>query len=133
MSKHVFFPYEALKGLDKTLKEKQIDISNDKYALYVIRNAYGRPSYKTVPDRTVDIVIRSIDAMINARNMGDLYQLYLFARSSQGDFNLAYIPETYVSKAREVFDSPEMKKLFDLGFNEAASGYPWRKSPPGLE
>jgi hypothetical protein len=78
------------------------------------------------------IAERTVDTMINAQGVGDIYQLYVFTELGKGDFNLAYIPATHVSKAKEPFDPVEMRRLFDLGFEEAARGYDWKKVPPGM-
>jgi hypothetical protein len=132
ISKQVFFIYDVLRGFEKALQEKNFDVSRNMYAIYVIRNGYVDPIYRAVPDKLTAIALRTVDTLINAQSVGDLYQLYIFSKYAKGDFNLAYIPATYVSKAREPFDPVEMRELFDLGFKEAAQGYPWRKSLPGL-
>jgi predicted patatin/cPLA2 family phospholipase len=133
IARQVFFLYDVLQGIDKAIKEKGIDVSRIKYEIYVIRNGYVDPLYKEVPNRLSTIAERAADTTINAQGIGDLYELYVFTKAGRGDFNLASIPSTHVSKARELFDPVEMRALFDLGFKEAAAGYPWRKHPPGLE
>jgi predicted patatin/cPLA2 family phospholipase len=133
ISKQVFFLYDVLQGVDKALKEKRIDVSRNKYEIYIIRNGYVDSLYKQVPDKIAAIAERTVETLTNAQSIGDLYQLYLFAREGHGDFNLAYIPATHVSKAKEPFDPVEMKALFDLGFEGASKGYEWKKCPPGLE
>jgi hypothetical protein len=133
ISKQVFFLYDVLQGLDKALKAKGIDASKIRYEIYVIRNGYIDPFYKEVPDKLFAIAERTVDTMTNAQSIGDLYQLYVFTNNSKGDFNLAYIPATHLSGAKELFDPVEMRELFDLGFKEALDGYPWKKIPPGME
>ena len=132
ISKQVFFLYDVLQGVDKALREKNIDASGNKYAIYIIRNGYVDSVYKEVPDKMVAIATRAVDTLLNAQGIGDLYQLYLFTREGRGDFNLAYIPATHVSKSKELFDPVETKALFNLGFNEASKGYDWKKAPPGI-
>jgi len=131
--KQVFFLYDVLQGMDKAIKEKGMDISKLHYKIYIIRNGYAEAIWKEVPDKLKDIAQRSFDTMINAQSAGDIYQLYTFSKLGRGDFNLAYIPATHVSKAKEPFDPVEMRELYDLGFKEASVGYNWKKSPPGLE
>ena len=46
------------------------------------------------------------------------------------DFNLASIPADFEPNAQEAFDPVEMKRLYDLGYSMALSGYPWEKFPP---
>ncbi|MFA6142667.1 MAG: patatin-like phospholipase family protein [Candidatus Omnitrophota bacterium] len=132
-TKQVFFVYDVLQGADDAFKEKGIDVSKIKYSIYVIRNGYVDPVWKEVPDSLSAIAERSIDTMTNAQGAGDLYQLYIFAKASKGDFNLAYIPTDNVYTSKEPFDASAMQKLFDLGFEQASHGYPWKKTPPGME
>ncbi len=133
ITKQVFFLYDVAQGLDLAAKERGIDPSRIKYKIYIIRNGYADAVWKAVPDKLSAITERTIDTMTNAQGVGDLYQLYTFTRQGKGDFNLAYIPATHVSKAKELFDLQEMQALFDLGLYEASRGYPWRKTPPGFE
>jgi hypothetical protein len=49
------------------------------------------------------------------------------------EFNLAYIPDDFEFEAKEEFDPVYMKALFDLGYEMAKSGYPWKKAPPYFE
>ena len=133
MSKQVFFIYDVLQGFDRALKEKGVDSSRKKYAIYVIKNGYADPIYKEIPDNLFAIAERALDSMTNAQSLGDLYQLYTFAERQKGGFYLASVPVTYVSQSKEAFDPVEMCRLFDLGFKQAVRGYPWRKAPPGIQ
>jgi len=129
----VFFLHDVLKGFDKAIKEKGIDTRRIKFQIYVIRNGYVDPVYKEVPDKMIPIAERTVDAITNSQSVGDLYQLYMFNKDGNGDFNLAYIPATHITRPKELFDRKEMIDLFNLGFKEASEGYSWRKSPPGRD
>lgn len=131
-TKQVFFIYDVLQGVDGAFKKNGIDASKIKYSIYIIRNGYVDPIWKEVPDSLSAIAERSIDTMTNAQGAGDLYQLYVFAKASKGDFNLASIPTANVYSSKEIFDAAMMCKLFDLGFEQASRGYPWKKAPPGM-
>lgn len=133
VTKQVFFLYDVLQGFDKAIKQKGIDPGKVEFQIYVIRNGYADAVWKEVPDKIYSIAERTIDTVTNAQGIGDIYQLYTFTKLQHGDFNLAYIPATHVSKAKEVFDTDEAKDLFDLGFIEVVQGYPWKKIPPGME
>jgi len=132
ISKQVFFLYDVVQGMEKALKEKNIDASRNKYVVYVIRNGYVDSLYKEIPDRILAIAERAVDTLTTSQSIGDIYRLYMFTREGRGEFNLAYIPASHVSRAREPFDPVEMKSLFDLGFEEALRGYEWKKAPPGV-
>lgn len=132
-SKQVFFLFDVLRGFEHAARLKYGHASQGIYHIYVIRNGYVDPVYAQVPDKLVPIAKRAVDTMINNQGVGDLYQLYTFAQEGRGDFNLAYIPATHISREKEPFDRKEMSALFDLGYSEAEKGYSWRKAPPGVE
>jgi hypothetical protein len=48
------------------------------------------------------------------------------------DFRLAYIPDDFEIESKEPFDPEYMKALFDMGYEQARSGYAWANSPPGF-
>jgi predicted acylesterase/phospholipase RssA len=132
VTKQVFLLYNVLQGFEKAIMIRGIDISKVKYKIYIIRNGYVDPVWGQVSDNIFSIAQRTFDTSTNAQGIGDLYQLYTFAKMGRGDFNLAYIPSTHIFKAKELFDLNEMRGLFDLGFKEALRGYDWKKVPPGL-
>ena len=104
---------------------------NRKRILYVIRNARLDPEWADVERRTFDIASRAISALIQTQGIGDLFTIYLSAQRDGIDYNLAYIPATVDAEHKEDFDTVYMNKLFDLGFEMAAGGYPWENYPPG--
>lgn len=130
--KQVFFLYNVVQDMESVAKEKGMDVHGLRYKIYVIRNGYVDSIWKEVPNNLSAIAERTVDTMVNAQGVGDIYQLYDFTKMGKGDFNLAYIPATHIPKAKEPFDPVEMRKLFDLGFEEAAGGYDWKKVPPGM-
>ena len=133
VARQVFFLYDVVQGIEDAAKEKGLNVSRINYAIYVIKNGYVDPPYKEISNKLSEITSRTVKTMINAQGIGDLYRLYIFTKNNKSDFNLAYIPSTYISKAKEFLDPIEMRALFDLGFNEALQGYSWKKVPPGLE
>ena len=135
IAKQVFLLYDGLQSLDKAVqisRGKNINFSKLRYKIYIIRNNYNDPVWKEVPDKLMPIMERTVDTILKAQSDGDIYQLYTFAKMGKGDFNLARIPASYISHARELFDPVELRKLFDLGFKEAVGGYNWEKVPPGI-
>lgn len=100
---------------------------------YIIRNALLESRWKTVEPKIIPIAGRSIQSLLRTQGFGDLYRLYLFALRDGLDYNLAYIPDHFTQKPKEMFDPEYMGKLYDLGYWLAKSGYPWHKGPPGFE
>jgi hypothetical protein len=97
---------------------------------YIIRNGRVAPEFKPVKPRTLSIAGRAVSSLIKSQGVGDLYELFVFAKRNGIDYNLAYIPGDFPDTSTEAFDPVYMGKLFDLGFGLAQNGYPWKKVPP---
>ena len=98
--------------------------------VYVIRNSFLEPDYQGVNRSLMPIASRSIDSLIRTQGIGDLYQIFALCQRDGNDFNLAYIPKTFTEEPQEGFDPVYMSKLYELGYQMALKGYPWRKAPP---
>jgi hypothetical protein len=99
---------------------------------YIIRNGHVAPEYKAVKARTLSIAGRAVSSLIKSQGVGDLYELYVFAKKNGIDYNLAYIPGGFIDTSTSSFDEVYMTKLYDLGFSLAQAGYPWKKVPPRM-
>lgn len=99
---------------------------------YVIRNSRLDPEWSQVERKTMSIAGRAISSLIQTQGVGDLDRIYLIVKRDQADFNLAYIPSTFDAPHKEEFDTEYMRQLFALGYEMAAQGYPWKKTPPGF-
>jgi predicted acylesterase/phospholipase RssA len=100
--------------------------------LYVVRNARLDPGWAEVERRTVSIGSRAISSLIQMQGRGDLFRIFALAERDQVDFNLAYIPESFNTPHKEVFDNEYMRQVYQLGYDLAKKGYPWAKKPPGV-
>jgi hypothetical protein len=103
------------------------------YRLFMIRNARLTSAWKAIEPKVSRIAIRSVGTLVRTQGIGDLYRLYLRTQRDGIDYNLAYIPEDFTMKSKELFDPEYMSQLFDLGYRMALDGYPWQKGPPGVE
>jgi Patatin-like phospholipase len=99
---------------------------------YIIRNGHVDPEYKPVKAKTLSIAGRAVSSLIKSQGVGDLYELFVFAKRNGIDYNLAYIPGDFVDTSTQAFDPVYMGKLYELGFRMARAGYPWQKVPPRL-
>ena len=99
---------------------------------YIIRNGHVAPEYKAVKAKTLSIAGRAVASLIKSQGVGDLYELYVFSKRNGIDYNLAYIPADFRDTSTQAFDPVYMTKLYDLGYQTAANGYPWKKTPPRL-
>jgi hypothetical protein len=78
-------------------------------------------------------MVQTVSSMIKASGIGDLYRIYTFAKRDGLDFNYTSIPDDYQVQSEGFFDTAEMNRLFDLGYEMAINGIQWKKVPPGLE
>jgi predicted acylesterase/phospholipase RssA len=102
--------------------------------VYVIRNSSLSASWSPVDRRTISIAGRAIDSLLHTQGIGDLYRIYVTAQRENFDFNVAEIgPDFQYLGKKEDFDTLFMQALFDYGYNLGRQGYPWKKTPPGLE
>ncbi len=81
----------------------------------------------------MSITERSVNSMIQSQGSGDRYRNFIISQRDGLDYNLAYIPATFNALKEEAFDPVYMGKLFDVGYEMAAKGYPWQKLPPGYD
>lgn len=100
---------------------------------YVIRNSKLESTWEPVDRKLFSIAERSASSMIRTQGIGDLYREYLGALKYDFDFHLAHIPSDFEADSHELFDQKYMRQLYQLGYKMAASGYPWEKTPPGIE
>ena len=93
--------------------------------IYLIRNAKLTPTWEAVPQRLLPILARTVSTLIRTQGVGDLAQIYILAKRDGLSYNLAWIPPNFTDTPKEAFDRDYMRKLFALGYDLAAKGYPW--------
>lgn len=119
-------------GIRWDMVVKKLEVKGTPNA-YLIRNASMVPKRVAVKLKVFPIAGRAIPSLIRTQGIGDMYRIYLGTRRDGLNYHLAYIPDDFKEKQKEMFDPEYMRKLFDLGYRMAKSGYPWAKAPPGFE
>ena len=119
-------------GLNVREEAKARGVDRDR-TLYIIRNARLDADWASVERLTLDIVGRAISSLIHSQGIGDLFKIYLLTQRDGIDYNLAYIGEEFDAQKEEEFETKFMRKLFDYGYDLGRTGYPWKKTPPGLD
>jgi ribosomal protein L17 len=127
----LFFIDRLTKNMEGAAKLFGIDPSKYRPQIYVLSNSYMAPTRQQVKDSLTAISMRSLDTVVAAANSGDIYRLYAFAKRRGLDFNLAYIPDDFKPHPKDLFDMKEMNRMFRRGYDDAAAGYKWHKTPPG--
>jgi hypothetical protein len=98
--------------------------------LYIIRNSRLDPDWASTKRRTLPIATRAISSLTQTQGIGDLYRIYLTSQRDGIDYNLAFIPRTFNTPHKAQFDPVYMRDLYKTGYDMAAAGYPWAKTPP---
>lgn len=124
------FLYPA--SLDLEWFKKKIGLKGEDH-IFIIRNSRLEPEWTPVIPRVLPITKRSIEALIRAQGIGDLYRLYLGAQRDHLAYHLAYIPSDFRVDPKEEFDPNYMADLYYLGYKMAKGGYPWNDAPPGFD
>jgi len=102
-----------------------------KQTVYVIRNGRLTSKRSVVEPELRPILIASLESVIRAQGIGDLYRIYFSTKRDGMAYRLAYIPNEFDSESEEFFDANYMRTLFDRAREMARDGYPWSESPPG--
>ncbi len=119
-------------SLDIKAMERKTGLQQRERRVYVIRNSRLDPEWAQVERSTMTIAGRAISSLIHTQGIGDLYRIYLTTQRDGVDFNLAYIPDSFNAPHKEEFDTEFMRQLYTVGYDMAAKGYPWQKTPPGF-
>lgn len=100
--------------------------------IFVIRNNQNRFHYKIVEPKVMAIGKRALESVISAQGTADVIFVYLCALLQKVDFNLTYVPASYVSNSDELFDTQRMNELYSIGYNKGIKGNFWEKIPPDV-
>ena len=101
--------------------------------IYIIQNLKSIPLYESVKTNLAAIAKKTVSGLLTNQSIGDLYRIYTTAQREGIKFKLVYIPSEFELQPSELFDPVVMEQLFDLGYQMALSGDPWKNSPPGLK
>jgi predicted acylesterase/phospholipase RssA len=108
---------------------ERMDFSGDTH-VYLIRNAKVAPRVEHVKPKTLPILVQSLSTLLYAQSMGDIERIYQKARLHNMELHIAHIPAGFRDEPKEPFDITYMSELFNLSFDQAASGDPWSIEMP---
>ncbi len=98
--------------------------------LYVIRNGKLGPEPRQIERSLGPISRRALSTMIKSAALNDLSCIYGSTQDSMLSFQYTAIPDDFESKAEEMFDPREMKRLFKLGYEMGLEGCAWQNTSP---
>jgi predicted acylesterase/phospholipase RssA len=98
--------------------------------IYLIRNAFLDPTYKTTSPRLLPIADRTINSLIRTQGIGDFYRIATLADRDGLEFEITWIPdgtnESLGVEPTEEFDPKYMKALFEFGQQRTLEGETWK-------
>src|SRR5690554_1108542 len=100
--------------------------------LYIVKNGKYEADYEPVREQALPIAARAIETLIKTQHRNDIYRIYRMAKDSGADFNLAFVPQDFRAKPKELFDPQYQAALFEKGFELARTGRAWVKVPPDI-
>jgi predicted patatin/cPLA2 family phospholipase len=107
---------------------KRLDVKGTP-TIYLIRNAFLDPDYKTTSPRLLPIAERTINSLIRTQGIGDFYRIATLAARDGLDFEITWIPEGTNEllgvTPTEEFDPKYMKALFEFGQQQTLKGETW--------
>jgi len=128
----IFYIYQLLESMECASRSCIIDPGEFRSRLYILCCSNIAPHSQQVEGSVAAIASRALDTYGAAKMIGETYRIYTFAKEKNWDYNLAYIPDDFRPAHKEMFDKQEMRRLFKRGYEDAAAGYKWHKTPPGL-
>jgi len=123
------FYYGDLIDIDQA--HKTLNVKKPKVRIFIMRSGQLKHQYKEVDLKIFSIAGKAVTSLTSTQAIGDLYRIYTITQRDGTDYNLGSVPADYVSQAKEPFDPDDLKRLYDLGYKMAVSGYTWDKYPPG--
>ena len=106
---------------------------DEEIRVFIIRNSQIENKYKPVDPRIISVAKSAISNLIGSQGIGDLYRIYTVSQRDGFDYNLASIPADFEFEGDGGFEPVQMKRLYEVGYDEAINGYKWGKTPPGFK
>ena len=98
-------------------------------SLYIVANNMLAPQFELTTDSTLGILTRAYSTVIKSQTRSSLEAVYGFAQRTGLHFHVAAIDRTVPNETKNPFDVDYMRALYQLGFDEAASGRAWKSAP----
>lgn len=102
--------------------------------VYIIVAGKSFPDPKCASDKAFKIAGRALGALTYAQTRNDLVRIYTLTLLTGMDFRLATIPQDMaIGDDSLSFESGEMQRLYQRGFELAAASQAWADVPPVLD
>lgn len=124
------------KGFFPTLRQmKKQGVLHPNLTIYIIVNGkLGLAPTSCVSDCLPQIVSRTLDTLLDANEIGDLYRIkYVLDIMDYGHFRLCYIPQDMPVTSSSVFDPEMMSRLYNKGVEFGRTTAKWEDSIPEFD
>jgi hypothetical protein len=76
------------------------------------------------------VLSRHTAVTLNASAMNDLTRIAEFAKENHVALHVAAVPDSFQSDmSKDMFDSQEMRRLYQVAYEQATTGDPWQVQP----
>lgn len=97
--------------------------------LYIIVNNTLEPQFTITPDGIIGVAARAYETILKSHARATINSAFLFARSRELSFRLAYIEKNVPYDFRTPFSPEYIQAVSELGYETGLSGA-WRRKPP---
>jgi len=105
----------------------------DDLNVYVIVAGQLRMPRRKVQRKLSAVIEESVGGVLQAQMDGDLLKTYLLSRWAGANFSLTAVPRDMVEEASPLMFEPRtMQRLFDIGYQHAATKAGWQNAPLAL-
>jgi hypothetical protein len=98
--------------------------------LYLVANSGLEPQFSVVDRNTPSILTSTVSAAVKVDTRLMIDRVYVAAKRSGVDFNVATIPPGFNAPSRGPFDPVYMAALFQVGEEQGKSATPFANEPP---
>ncbi|WEX12163.1 patatin-like phospholipase family protein [Chelativorans sp. AA-79] len=99
-------------------------------SLYIIINSTVGPNFEVVPENTIAIASRSTATSSTVKTQAILAGTYKAAQRAGFNFYLTYIDEEAALNGTTGFETDQMRRLYNYGYEKARFGGFWQTMPP---
>jgi predicted acylesterase/phospholipase RssA len=127
----VFFP-GFIQDFDKAIAEAGLsrsDVHGEIYVLYNGRIA-ARGTYKPVEPRALSVMEEFVRTLMRKNTTSSIYRIWVQGLIHQMDIHITDIPPEYKDLQSDIeFNTDDMKRLFEYGYNRSVNGQAWWTQP----
>lgn len=95
--------------------------------LDVIRNGLLKAPYKSVHDKGIALLSKSVSSLTLAQARGDLYRMKYISEANNIDMKVTYIDKDFsnAKQSKDMFDKNYLLTIYDYGYKKASEGQLW--------